>query len=256
MSPPLLSMRGVHKSFRAGLLSPLRPALRGVDLEVAAGEVVGVVGESGSGKSTLARIAVGVCAPSGGQVSVSGRDPGREPVSRCVQLLFQDAGASLNPGLTAQQILEESARFHPPAPGSGASLASGGADRVSGVLARVGLLHRRQALPSQLSGGERRRLTLAQVWMTDAPLLIADEPTAGLDAARQADLMALLLSRRSPVTGFLLISHDFPLILSCCTRILVMQEGRIIDSFTPDALSHPDRHPWTRRVGIITGSLP
>lgn len=261
---PLLSLRGVHRSFRGGWAGwgTDRAALCGVDLDLRPGEVVGLAGPSGAGKSTLARAAVGLCRPDRGEIRVCGRDPYRMPVHRDAQLLFQDAGASLNPGLTAEQILLESARAHPEDPGLPPGPAPGlppGArspiQRVSAALARVGLAHRRHALPGQLSGGERRRLTLAQLWMTAAPLLIADEPTAGLDAARRADLIALLLARVGS-GGLLLISHDFPLLIACCARVAVLLEGRIVDRFTPAEVGHPDRHPWTRQTAAITGFLP
>ena len=244
---PLLSARGLHKRWRQGWWRPVETVgLGGVDLELLPGEVVGLIGESGSGKTTLARTALGLSALDAGSVSINGIDPhkNRKLIPPVAQLLFQDAGASLNPGLTVQAILEESARHFP------------GTDSVQIVLERLDLLPRAHARPSELSGGERRRVTLGQVWLANPLLLVADEPTAGLDASRKGEIIDLLLSRRSPERGFLLISHDLPLVLYACQRLLVMQAGRIIDDFPTPELFAPQRHPWTQKLCINAGLEP
>jgi ABC-type glutathione transport system ATPase component len=176
-------------------------------------------------------------------VEVCGVDPEKQAIPHRAQLLFQDAGASLNPGLTVMQILQESAALF-------------GKTGVEEVLTRMDLRHRIHSRPSQLSGGEKRRVTLAQIWLADPPLLVADEPTAGLDASRRAEMIDLLLTRRSPERSFLLISHDLPLVLYACSRIVVMREGRIVDDFPADALWAPERHPWTGQLRRAAGMVP
>lgn len=121
------------------------------------------------------------------------------------------------------------------------------------LLETLQLAHRASARPSELSGGEKRRVTLGQCWIADPPLLVADEPTAGLDAARRAEMIDLLLSRRSSERSFLLISHDLPLVTYACTRVVVMREGRIVDDFPTADLWAADRHPWTARLRQMAG---
>ncbi len=258
---PLLHLRGLRKSYGGSFGTPAMVAVAGVDLDVFPGEVVGLIGESGCGKTSLVRAALGLLRRDSGVVRVLGQDPGvlggaaLTSLRRRAQLLLQDPGASLNPGLRLHETIAESARVHrPDVPGA-----------AEEALARLGLAHRAQARPHELSGGERRRATLAMLWLADPELTIADEPTAGLDAARKAEVLDLLLERRRPGAGFLLISHDLPLVLYACTRIVVMCGGRLVDAFTPAALTeraHTEgglasapRHPLTRRLLWAAGMI-
>jgi peptide/nickel transport system ATP-binding protein len=247
---PLLHLRGLEKRY-GGMLGPATVAVAGVDLDVFPGEVVGLIGESGCGKTSLVRAALGLIRRDGGTVRVLGQDPADlggaalTALRRRAQLLLQDPGASLNPGLSLRATIAESARVHrPDAPSA-----------VADALARMDLSHRADAYPHQLSGGERRRATLAMLWLADPELTIADEPTAGLDAARKAEVLDLLLERRRPGAGFLLISHDLPLVLYACTRVVVMSHGRLVDTFTADTLADAPRHPLTRRLLWAAGML-
>ncbi|MFN7144139.1 MAG: ATP-binding cassette domain-containing protein [Myxococcota bacterium] len=249
MTAPLLRIRGLRKHYRAGGAHTV--AVDGVDLEVLPDEVVGLIGESGCGKTSLVRAALGLLPRDGGDVAVLGEDPerldarARAALRRRAQLLLQDPGASLNPGLRIREALDDSARLHRP----------GVPDAAGEALARFGLTHRAEARPHELSGGEKRRVTLAMLWLADPVLTIADEPTSGLDAARKADVLDMLLARRRPGAGFLLISHDLPLVLYACTRVVVMETGRLVDTFTPTTLHTSPRHPLTRRLLWAAGML-
>jgi len=238
-------VRGLRKLYRpSGFGGAATLAVAGVDLEVLPDEVVGLIGESGCGKTSLVRAALGLVPRDGGDVRVLGQDPARLGASdraalrRRAQLLLQDPSASLNPGLRVRETLADSARLHRP----------GVADAADEALARFGLTHRAEAHPHALSGGEKRRVTLAMLWLADPVLTVADEPTSGLDAAKKADLLDMLLARRRPGAGFLLISHDLPLVLYACTRVVVMGAGRIVDAFTPATVHEGPRHPLTRQL--------
>ncbi len=275
---PLLSLRGVHKTWKAGFRrrlagGPDTRALDAVDLDVYPGEIVGLIGESGCGKTTLLRVALGLLPRDGGELRVLGDDPSRlggaaeSRLRRQTQLLLQDAGASLNPGLNVAEILAESLRVHQP-----------GADptaRSAEALARVGLSGREHARPDALSGGEKRRVTLAMLSIARPRLILADEPTAGLDAARRAAVIDLLLGARDAEgrltpgvqgsRGLLLVSHDLAMVLYACTRIVVMQSGRVVDDFPKSRLlggapASPrlvtaGRHAWTLELLAAAGLI-
>jgi peptide/nickel transport system ATP-binding protein len=205
-------MRGVQKRFGD------HPVLLGADLDVHVGEVLGIRGPSGSGKSTVARIAMGLVARDAGSVSVLGVDPAtaRRPPPGA-QILFQDATGSLNPGLTVRQALAESARVH----------GGGRAAVIDEALERVSLAAQADALPEELSGGERRRVTLATLWIARPRIAIADEPTAGLDASLKAECLDLLLSRHDATTAVVIISHDARVLRYAADRVVEVRDGKV-----------------------------
>jgi peptide/nickel transport system ATP-binding protein len=252
VTSPLLDVRGLRKLYRAAPWSRPTVAVTDVDLAVHPGEVVGLIGESGSGKTSLVRTALGLYRRDGGAVRVLGRDPERlttperARLRQKAQLLLQDPAASLNPGLSVRDTLRESARVH----------RNGDVSFVTEALDCFELTPRAAALPHELSGGEKRRVTLAMLWIAAPMLTVADEPTSGLDAARKADVLDLLLARRAPGSGVLLVSHDLPLVLYACSRVVVMAAGRLVDSFTVTDHAAPARHPVTRRLLWAAGMLP
>lgn len=210
--------------------------LRGVTLQLAAGEVVAVIGASGSGKSTLGQLAAGLIRPARGAVSVDGRPPATHPG---VQWLSQDPSSLLNPALPVGLQVRESQRAH-------------GTD--GDLLAAVGLSDRADALPHALSGGERRRASLARALAARPALLIADESTAGLDAPRRAAMLDLLLALRPAGCAVLLITHDLGLLPGRCDRWLRMDAGAIIAAGLPDEL--PTVDPIGDRASRAVRKLP
>lgn len=245
MSDPIWELRGLRKTFtrRSLLGGAAHVALAGVDLSVRPGERVGIIGESGSGKTTLARVGLGLTPPDAGSIEIFGSDLSRasarewRAVRTRAQLLFQDPGAMLNPSFSLSYLLRESARLH--RPGAPA------AELVEEILSAVGLGGRGSARLHELSGGERRRAGLARVLLARPRLLVADEPTAGLDAALKADLVELLLERAGPECAVILISHDLPMVAWACHRVLVMADAQIVDHFSSTDLQTHDPHPAT-----------
>lgn len=221
-------------------------AVRGVDLDVRPGERVGIIGESGSGKTTLCRVGLGLLPPDEGEISLFGEDTSAwsrtrwTAVRKRVQLLFQDPRAMLNPALPIGLTLEESALIHRPEEDPGVA--------VSEILDAVGLAGRGHSRPSELSGGEVRRAGLARTLLARPELLVADEPTAGLDASLKAGLLQLIRDRLGVQCSFVLISHDLPMVAWATDRMIVMYEGQIVDTFKSAELrGRPlvGRHPHT-----------
>jgi len=249
MSATIWEVRDLHKRFGGGLLGgPTHVALDGVDVTVSEGERVGIIGESGSGKTTLARVGLGLLPASSGTVLLAGEPPVRRRRGHTAQLLFQDPRAMLNPGLTLGTVLRESARLFQPQADPAATARQ--------ALASVGLPGREGARPHELSGGERRRAGLARVLLARPRVLVLDEPTAGLDAALKAEMMQLVLDSVSPRTAVVTISHDLPLVLHACERVLVMHAGRVVDRFTGLEQARRKPHPVTAALLRAAGVLP
>lgn len=231
-------------------------ALAGVDLKVGAAEAVALVGESGAGKSTLTRAALGLERLDGGSARAAGEDVstrrGRHRAWRHVQLLHQDPAAHLGVHLSVGALLRETAGVH--RPGAPA------ADVAHEALAAVGLADRADADPRVLSGGEQRRLGIARVLAARPRLLIADEPTTGLDGARRWDIGGLL--RRGPLAppALLLVTHDLRLAGALCDRVVVMLGGRVVERVPTSLLAGARHHPHTRALlsaaGLLGGAPP
>lgn len=151
----------------------------------------------------------------------------------------------LNPSMTIGQLLHESARLHRPGTPAAA--------HVREILAQVGLAGRESARPHQLSGGERRRAGIARILLARPRLILADEPTAGLDAPLKASILETLFENSAPESAIVLISHDLPMVAWACHRILVMYQGTIVDRFPTAALHHAERHPYTQQLLAASG---
>jgi peptide/nickel transport system ATP-binding protein len=255
---PLLQLRDLHVVYQTAS-GPL-PAVRGVDLDVAAGESVGVAGESGCGKSTLASTVLRL-QPSNaevtGQVLVEGQDvlDMRWGDLRALRwagasMVFQGAMHSLNPVRRVGIQIAEPIRLHDE------SVSPDAADiRVAELLEQVGLpAARATAYPHELSGGQRQRVMIAMALACRPRLLVADEPTTGLDVMVQAQVLTLLTDLvRELDLGLLMISHDLSALSTTCDRVVVMYGGRVVEEGTAAEVFDDPRHPYS---AALAGAFP
>jgi iron complex transport system ATP-binding protein len=196
-----------------------RPVLDGVSLCLAPGEVVGVLGRNGAGKTTLLKAAVGLTRPRTGRVALGGRDLARlGDLERAGLVAYLPQERRIAWDLSAWRIAALGAVDRPPAAARDAALEA---------LTRVGLGHLAHRGALSMSGGERARVLLARLLVTRAPLLVADEPIAGLDA--EAQLLALDLLREEAKAGRTVLTslHDLALAARACDRVAVLHEGRV-----------------------------
>ncbi len=231
-------------------------ALRGVSLRVAAGEIVGLVGESGSGKSTVALASMALLpdtAAISGQVVLDGANLVTLPPRQLDRLrgnvagmIFQEPMSALNPLQTIGTQVAEVIRLHK---GLGRRTAL---REAGGVLARVGLLPDRvpaSRYPHQLSGGQRQRVAIAIAIAGDPKLIVADEPTTALDVTTQAHIMDLLTGLiRERGIGLLLVSHDLALVGQVADRIVVLQDGTIVEQGPVGSVLAAPRGLYTRML--------
>src|SRR5205085_2884747 len=253
-SEPLLSVRGLVKHFplaRDGFFGAKKVvrAVDGVDLDVGAGETVGVVGESGCGKSTFARLVVRIHEPTAGSIRFAGQEiadarlSAIRPLRRRMQMVFQDPYASLNPRMTVGDILAEPIRFH----GLGKS-AHETAERVGQLLSAVGLSPKMAIrYPHEFSGGQRQRISIARALALEPDFIIADEPISSLDVNIQAQIINLLieLQERFRLT-YLFIAHDLAVVRHICDRIVVFYLGKVMEIAPAEDLFAASLHPYTR----------
>jgi peptide/nickel transport system ATP-binding protein len=254
VQPPVLEARNLYVAYpRANTL--WRPAARAmvlqdVSLSLAAGERCAIVGESGSGKTTLLRALLRLVVPQRGQVLLQGTDLAilaRQELRarrRCVQLVFQDPLASLNPAMTVLDIVAE------PLLGKEAISTTSRHQQVAEQLEAVGLsadlLARR---PRQLSGGQAQRVAIARALIADPALLICDEPVSALDVSMRAQVLQLLAEQsRQRGLALLLVTHDLAAARFLCDRLIVLQQGQVVETGRTDTVLAKPQHPYTRQL--------
>lgn len=232
-------------------------AVDGVDLDVAAGELLGIVGESGSGKSVSMMAVMGLIAAPGTVTADALRFDGqdllslsaaqrRKIIGKDVAMVFQDALNSLNPSHTVGDQVREVLRVHLGL--RGAALDA----RVLQLFERVEIpaaKTRLKAYPHEMSGGMNQRVMIAMAMACEPRLLIADEPTTALDVTIQAQVMDLLLRlQREQGMGLVLITHDLAVVASMAQRVAVMYAGQVVETGGTDALFDAPHHPYTQAL--------
>jgi ABC-type lipoprotein export system ATPase subunit len=230
LSEPVLELDGLEKEFYLGDTT-LR-ILHGIDCTIRAGELVGVVGASGSGKTTLLNILGCLDRPTGGAYRLSGRDVAHldddelaRVRNRHIGFVFQSF--QLIPQLTVLENVELPLFYE------GAARKTRHA-RCEDILGSVGMTHRLQSYPTQLSGGESQRVAIARALIMRPALLLADEPTGNLDTQNGAEVMQLFNSLHAEGRTIVMVTHNTE-IASKLPRVVVMQDGRIVRDGAPEA---------------------
>jgi peptide/nickel transport system ATP-binding protein len=237
----LLAVRDLHVRY-----SPSVDVVCGVSLDVRRGETMAIVGESGSGKTTLAMALCGLAPVCAGEVRFDGsrlerdRNGRLDPDRKRVALMFQDPVGSLSPRMTVRKILAEPFRIH--------KLQSGDADQQAlGLLSLVGLGEDfADRYPHQLSGGQARRVGVARALALRPDLLIADEPTAGLDVSIQGEILNLLSRLQQEMgLGILVITHNLNVVRHVADRVAIMYLGRFVEQGDSQRVFSRPRHPYS-----------
>ena len=254
---PLLEVRGLKKHFplTQGIVFKRTigyvRAVDGVDLRLGRGETLGLVGESGCGKSTVSKLLVALEKPTAGQILYKGRDVakmgGRElkQYRREVQIIFQDPYASLNPRMTAGDIVAEGWSVHPDV-----APRKGRLKRTQELLDRVGLnpdfVNR---YPHQFSGGQRQRIGIARALALQPEIIVCDEPVSALDVSVQAQVVNLLEDLQDDFgLSYLFIAHDLSVVRHISDRVAVMYLGSVVEEGTDLDVYGPPSHPYTQAL--------
>ncbi|MGT2509332.1 ATP-binding cassette domain-containing protein [Cupriavidus basilensis] len=252
---PLLSVIDLHTRYatRTGVTH----AVRGVSFDISAGETVGLVGESGCGKSTLGKTLLQLVPATSGRVLLDGVDLGAlksgplRALRPRIQMIFQDAYASLNPRRSVRDTLETILRVH------GVSNARERLRQVALMIDRVGLpLSALGRYPHEFSGGQRQRIGIARALLLRPDVVVCDEPVSALDVSIQAQILNLLVDlKREFGLAYLFISHDLAVVRYLADRVMVMQTGQIVENAPQEQLWNSPVHPYTRAL-IAAESAP
>ena len=260
---PVLQVEDLHKSFvvyrRSGLWrrrTAIR-ALRGVGLQLRAGECLGIVGESGCGKSTLARCLTGLIAADAGRVACDGIDLARlrgealRRARRRIQLVFQDPAAALDPRMTVARAVGDAVRLARPSSGSDEVRR-----RLVELLRSVELEPEHgERLPHQLSGGQKQRVVLARALAAQPRVLVLDEPVSALDASIRGRILELLVRLRQELAlSYVFIGHDLEVVERFADRVQVLYAGRTVEAAAAAEVFGRPRHPYSAALAAARPS--
>jgi ABC-type glutathione transport system ATPase component len=248
----LVEARGLVKEYRKG-----HRVVDDVSFVIRRGETLGLVGESGSGKSTVARLLLGLGEPTAGEVRykdqnlLSGTSHETREKRRCLQIVFQDPYAALNPRMRVKQILTEPFEIHKERPLEGL------ASRLKEMLRTVGLDESAlERFPHEFSGGQRQRINIARALALRPEFVVLDEPVSALDVSVGAQVVNLLRDLQIEYgLTYLFISHSMPLVRYLCNRVAVMHRGRLVELGECEQVCDAPRHEYTRRLIVATPQM-
>jgi oligopeptide transport system ATP-binding protein len=252
---PILSVKDlkVHFPVRGGLFGASKSlkAVDGVSFDVYPNETLGIVGESGSGKSTIGRAVLQLIKPTAGRVAWLGKNIAgntrrqMKPFRREMQIVFQDPLASLNPRMTAGDIIAEPLDTFEPglAPGERKR-------RVQEIMDKVGLLPLMiNRYPHEFSGGQNQRIGIARAMILKPKLIVADEPVSSLDVSIRAQIINLLADLQAEMgVALIFISHDLAVVRHVSHRVLVLYLGKVMELAESGVLLSRPRHPYTQAL--------
>ena len=249
--PPVLEARHITKVFR-GPDKVDRTVVNEVSFKLFQGETVGIVGESGSGKTTTARIALSLLEPTAGDVLLRGQPwstlpaSRRRPLRKQIGAIYQDPLSSFDPRWSVGRIITDALRVGNRPPSSKAEAR----ERAIRLLEQVGLGEQHLAsAPLRLSGGQRQRVAIARALAPEPEVIVCDEPVSALDVSIQAQVLDLLTDLQDELgVSYLFISHDLGVIHHMSDRILVMKDGRVVESGSADDVFERPRDPYTQRL--------
>jgi oligopeptide/dipeptide ABC transporter ATP-binding protein len=253
--PPLLEVRDLktHFAIHHGFLQRAGGhvyAVDGVSFSIAPGETLGLVGESGCGKSTVGRSILRLIEPTSGTIRLDGHDITRLGKAELrkfrpqMQIIFQDPFSSLDPRMSAGDIVAEPLRVHRVARGRALR------DMVAELFDRVGLRRAQMdSFPHQFSGGQRQRIGIARALALRPKLIVADEPVSALDVSIQAQVLNLMMDlQRERGLAYLFVSHNLAVVEHISHRIAVMYLGRIVEHTDTKTLFTRPLHPYTESL--------
>lgn len=260
---PLLEIKNLSKQFpiESGIFKTrgFLHAVQNVSFSMHPGEIIGLVGESGSGKTTIGKMIQGLIEPTGGEILIEGtnvKNLARKERAEFVQMIFQDPFASLNPKLCVGTILSEAVQHHAYSNRQKITKEET-VEIVKNLLKSVGMPdHILHDYPHQFSGGQRQRLMIARSLAMKPKLLIADEPVSALDLSIQAQILNLLTELNEKLNiAILLITHDLSIVEYLADRILVAQNGKIVEEGTTEKIFESPQELYTQKLFSAIPSL-
>jgi len=251
----LLEVKDLKKHFpiHTGVFSRVSGhvyAVDGVSFEIRRGETLGLVGESGCGKSTVGRTLLKLLEPTAGTIQVDGTDithlsgEALLPYRRRMQMIYQDPYASLNPRISAGEIVGEPLTIHQ------IGTPAERRERVAALFERVGLRpEAMQNYPHEFSGGQRQRIGIARALALNPDLIVGDEPVSALDVSIQAQIINLLMDLQDELKlSYLFVAHDLAVVEHISHRVAVMYLGRIVEMTDKQTLFEMPLHPYTEAL--------